>query len=215
MLNPCDREVTEYQQSAVNKKHIAFSILHNVKTGKDKLIEYGSNPSNPNRETIPVLLKGNQFLYAHAFELLIKGIWELLYSKVFGRQEVHEYKHDIYRIYLTLDSGTKNWIQGKYDSIVEEYRNNFGDSSVVGPSNVGRLMSSFPYYSFEECLKMNEKLVIHGKYEFQEEGKINIVTGIFPIVSDDVDCLMIDMSNPELLYNKFLYNTIEYMESIL
>ena len=69
MKSAFNKELTDYQKSAKDKKHMALGILHNIMSGIDKLREYISNPSNPRKEIVSGLLQSNQFLYAHVFEL--------------------------------------------------------------------------------------------------------------------------------------------------
>ena len=213
MKSAFDKELTDYQKSAIDKKHIALSILHNIMSGINKLNEYASNPSNPRREIIlPGFLQCNQFLYAHVFELGIKSIWELSHSKVFGEKEVHKYKHNIYQIYLTLDMNAKNFMEEKYNLRVKEFNDIFKHSELyVTVDGYDKMaVSSFPYYSFEECLQVNRKIVTEGKYEFQKENKVNIVTGISPIPNTNGDGIMTSMEDP-----KFLHDIIEYIEKII
>lgn len=150
----------------------------------------------------------NPFLFAHTLELIIKGIWELSHSKVFGKEEINEYKHDIHRIYPTLDENAKKFIRRAYNRRVKEHQDMFRKSnlSVSISENSSRSLSSFPYYSFEECLKNNSKIVIHGKYEFQTERKVNIVTGVTPIPSIEEEGIMFGEASP------FLYDLIGYIE---
>ena len=214
MKSAFNKELTDYQKSAKEKKHMALGILHNIMSGTDKLREYYvSNPSNSSRDIILLgFSQCNQFLYAHVFELGIKSIWELSHSRVFGKKEIHKYKHNIYRIYRTLDMNAQKFMEEKYNLRVKEFYDVFKDSdlhvTVDGYDEMA--VSSFPYYSFEECLQVNRKIVTEGKYEFQKEKKVNIVTGISPIPNTNGDATMTSMEPSE-----FLYDIIKYIEKII
>ena len=147
-----------------------------------------------------------------ALQLGVKSIWELSHSRVFEKKEIHKYKHNIYRIYLTLDMNAKKFIEEKYNLRVKEFNDVFKDSDLhVTIDGYDKMaVSSFPYYSFEECLQVNCKIVTEGKYEFQKENKVNIVTGISPIPNTNSDAIMISMEPSE-----FLYDIIKYIENVL
>lgn len=199
-----NNELNEYQKSAVHKKSIAIGIINNTISGFRKLKDYVDNGG----EMKIGFLICNPFLFAHTLELIIKGIWELSHSKVFGKEEISKYGHNIHKIYLTLDENAKKFIRRAYNRRVKEHRDMFRESnlSVSVSGNSSRPLSSFPYYSFEECLKNNSKIVIHGKYEFQTERKVNIVTAVTPIPSIEEEGIMFGEVSP------FLYDLIEYIE---
>ena len=218
MRSTFGKELDDFEYSAIDKKYIALGILHNIIGGIEKLEGYISNPSNPKIQIISALLQSNQFLYAYVFELCMKSIWELSHSKIFVKEEFDKYKHNIYKLYLTLDINTQTFIEELYNSRAKEFNDLFKDIDLYVPvDGYNKIaVSSFSCYSFKECLQLNRKIVTEGKYKFREENKINIVTGISHILNTthmlntNSDTLTTCMEPSE-----FLYDIIRYIEKIM
>ena len=181
----------EYQYSVNQKLLIMKGVFHNMECGmKMQRI----NPSIGELDGSNML--ANQFLSAMIFELAIKSIWELSHSKVFGRTEINEYRHYIHKVYPSLKGDFREFISNKYNAEVayfhnelQEILNSYEGEDLTEANKV--FILSCPYFSLEECLKENSKIVTNGKYEFQKEGKINVITGIIPkpsLNNDQVDC---------------------------
>lgn len=132
----------------------------------------------------------NPFLSAVIFELAIKSLWELSHSTVFGSTEIGQYRHNIDRVYPCLKKNFREFIENKYTAEVTYFRNELQEILNSDPNltEIDReSILSCPYFSLEECLEENSKIVTQGKYEFQQEEKINVIIGIIP-KSDPVDC---------------------------
>ena len=136
----------------------------------------------------------NPFLSAVIFELAIKSLWELSHSKGFGSDEIGQYGHNIDRVYPCLSGNFREFIENKYTAEVTYFRNELqgilnSDHFLTEDHRVS--IRSCPYFSLEECLKENSEIVTHGKYEFKQGRKINIITGIIPRLdpsTDTVNC---------------------------
>ena len=172
--------LTEYQSSVNQKRHIMVGILHNM--------EWGMNARQINPTTgefVGTHMLANPFLSAVIFELGIKSMWELFHSRVFGRTEINVYGHYIDKVYSDLGVDFHEFISDKYDAEVkyfgnalQEYLNSYQCKNLTEDERTSIL--SCPYFSLEECLKENPQIVTNGKYEFQSGNKINIITGIIP-----------------------------------
>ena len=182
---------TEYQRSVNQKLLIMKGVFHNMECGikMEKI-----NPAIGELDCSNML--ANQFLSATIFELAIKSMWELSHSNVFGRTEINQYGHCIDKIYPCLKGDFREFIEKKYKAEVAYFHNGLQEilNSYEGKDLTEadrEFILSCPYFSLEECLKGNSKIVTNGKYEFQEERKINIITGIIPkssLKNDQVDC---------------------------
>ena len=178
---------TEYQRSVNQKLLIMKGVFHNMECG---LVMGKINPAIGGLAGSNML--ANQFLSATIFELAIKSMWELSHSNVFGRTEINQYGHCIDKIYPCLKGDFREFIEKKYNAEVAYFHNGLQEilNSYEGKDLTDSDLSCL-YFSLEECLKGNSKIVTNGKYEFQEERKINIITGIIPkssLNNDQVDC---------------------------
>lgn len=182
---------TEYQRSVNQKLLIMKGVFHNMECGiKMEVINPAFGELDGNH------MLANPFLSAVIFELAIKGMWELSHSKVFGKAEIKQYRHSIHKVYPCLKGDFREFISNKYNAEVAYFRNTLQEilNSDQGKNHTEDqrvFILSCPYFSFEECLEENSKIITNGKYEFQEGNKINIITGIIPISAlnnDLIDC---------------------------
>ena len=209
---------TEYQRSVNQKLIIMKGVFHNMECGMEK-----TNPAIGELDCSHILT--NQFLSAVIFELGIKSMWELSHSNVFGRTEINEYRHYIHKVYPCLKGDFREFIKKKYNAEVAYFHNGLQEilNSYEGKdlTEVDRVfILSCPYFSLEECLKGNSKIVTNGKYEFQEERKINIITGIIPkssLSNDQVDYYR--QPSPFLMeimnYIQIQLHTPDYVKNLL
>ncbi len=174
---------TEYQRNVNQKFIIMKGVFHNIECGMEKI-----NPAIVELDGNNML--ANQFLSATIFELAIKSMWELSHSNVFGRTEINRYGHCIDKIYPCLKGDFREFIEKKYNAEVayfhnelQEILNSYEGKDLTKDDRV--FILSCPYFSLQECLKGNSKIVTNGKYEFQKEKKINIITGIIPKSSNN------------------------------
>ena len=182
---------TKYQGSVNQKLIIMKGIFHNIECGV-KMEEI--NPAFGELDGNHML--ANPFLSAVIFELAIKSMWELSHSKVFGKTEIGQYGHCIDKVYPCLKEDFRDFISNKYNAEVAYFCNTLQDTlnSDQGKNyteDQKEFILSCEYFSLEESLEENSKIIIHGKYEFQQENKINIITGIIPNSApnnDLVDC---------------------------
>ena len=173
----------KYQCSVDQKLIIMKGIFHNIECGikMDRDLE-GNH------------MLVNSFLSAHIFELVIKSLWELSHSKVFGSTEIDQYGHNIDRVYPCLRGNFREFIEKKYTAEVTYFRNGLQEILNSDPNlteDYRESILSCPRFSLEECLEENSQIVIHGKYKFQQREKINVITGIIPKSdpsTDTVDC---------------------------
>ena len=197
---------TEYQRSVNQKLLIMKGVFHNMKCGMERI-----NPLIVELDGSNML--ANQFLSATIFELVIKSMRELSHSRIFGVTEINQYGHCIDRIYPCLSQDFCEFIQNKYNTEVAYFRDGLQEilNSDQGRKNHTEDERVFillcPYLSLEECLRENRKIAIHGKYEFQEESKINVVTGIIPYPSSNNDS--VDTYRQP---SPFLIEIIEYIQ---
>ena len=172
-----------YQCSVDQKLIIMKGIFHNIECGIEMDKDLDGNH-----------MLANSFLSAHIFELAIKSLWELSHSKVFGRTEIGEYGHNIDRVCPCLRGNFREFIEKKYNAEVTYFRNGLQEilnsDQYRTEAQKGAILSC-PYFSLEECLKENSKIVKGGKYKFQQGDKINVITGIFPRIkpsTGSVEC---------------------------
>ena len=183
--------LTECRRSVNQKLLIMKGVFHNMECGMkmEKI-----NPAFGELDGCHML--ANPFLSAVIFELAIKSMWELSHSNVFGKTEINQYGHYIDRIYPCLRKGFCEFVRNKYNAEVAYFRNILreilnSDQDKNHTKDERAFILSCPYFSLEECLEENPKIVTDGKYEFQERNKINIVTGIIPYSApnnEQVDC---------------------------
>ena len=184
----------EYQRSVNQKLIIMKGIFHNMEGGKE--IEK-TNPAFSELEGNHML--ANQFLSAVVFELAIKSMWELSHAKVFGDTEIQKYRHSIHKVYPCLKKDFREFISNTYKAEVVYCRNTLQEilNSDQGKNHTEDrriFILSCQYFSLKECLEGNSHIIMHGKYEFQQENKINIITGIIPNSTCDND--LVDCSQP-------------------
>ncbi len=185
---------TKYQRSVNQKLIIMRGIFHNIECG----IEIEKiNPAFGELDGNHML--ANPFLSTVVFELAIKSMWELSHSKVFGDTEIEKYRHYIHKVYPDLKHDFCEFISNEYNVEVACFRNALQEilNSDQGKNHTEdrkEFILSCPYFSLEECLKENSHIIIHGKYQFQQENKINIITGIIPNSTCDND--LVDCSQP-------------------
>ena len=181
----------KYQCSVNQKLHIMNGVFHNMECGM-KLAKINSALGDLDGRH----MLANQFSSALIFELGIKCMWELSHSKVFGRTEIDQYRHYIHKIYPCLKEDFREFISNKYNAEVTHFRATLqeilnSDQGKYYTEDERAFILSCPYFSLEECLKANSNIVTNGKYEFQPEQKINVITGIIPkstLKHDTVDC---------------------------
>ena len=178
----------EYQYSVNQKLIIMNGIFHNIECG---MILLKRNTALGDLDAHHMM--ANPFLSAVIFELAIKSMWELSHSKVWGKAEIKDYGHHIDSVYPCLREDFRDFISNKYDAEVANFCNTLqeilnSDQSGEGYTEDERaFILSCPYFSLTGCLEENKKIIIHGKYEFQPEPKINVITGIIPNSSSDQD----------------------------
>ena len=183
--------LTECRRSVNQKLLIMKGIFHNMECGIEM---EETNPAITELDGNHML--ANQFLSAVIFELAIKSMWELSHSNVFGKTEINQYGHYIDRIHLCLRKDFCEFVRNKYNAEVAYFRNRLreilnSDQGKNHTKDERAFILSCPYFSLEECLEENPKIVTNGKYEFQQEQKINVITGIIPNSALDnnlVDC---------------------------
>ena len=166
----------EYEHSMNQKLLIMKGVFHNMECGTEKMAV--TNPAFGELDGCHML--ANQFSSAWIFELGIKSMWELSHSKIFGKPEIKKYGHKIHKVYPCLREDFRDFISNKFNSEVTYFHNKLQGESKDLPEADKVFILSRPYFSLEECLKENSQIITDGKYEFQDEKKINVITGIIP-----------------------------------
>ena len=179
--------VIEYQRSVNQKLHIMNGIFHNIECG---MILDERDPAF--RDLDGRHMMANPFLSAVIFELAIKSLWELSHSKVWGDAEIRGYGHHIDSVYPCLREVFREFISNEYDAEVAHFRSTLqeilnSDQRKNYTEDEREFILSCPYFSLTECLEENKKIIRDGKYEFQPEPKINVITGIIPNDPSDHD----------------------------
>lgn len=161
----------DFEIKIKEKLHIMKGIFHNMECGM-KMEEI--NPAFGELDGNHMLV--NPFLSAVIFELAVKSLWELSHSRIFDNPEITKYGHCIRKIYPCLNEGFCNIIRNKYELEVMHFHNELHEilhsyqyKDLTKNEKVSIL--SCPYFSFEDCLKENAKIVKNGKYEFQQSSK--------------------------------------------
>ena len=200
----------KYEISINQKMLIMKGVFHNIECGMKTL-----KPHTVFGEIEGYHMLANPFLSAVIFELAIKSMWELSHSKIFGRPEIKKYGHKIHKVYPCLNEGLRNVIQYKYELEIIHFRNRLHE--ILHSYQYKHLTEderdsilTCPFLSLEECLKENSKIIVKGKYEFQQPLKINVVTGIVPkplTDNNEVECFR--QPSP------FLIGIIDYIENEL
>lgn len=178
----------KYKKSANQKLAIMNGIFHNMECGveMDRI-----NPAFVELDGNHML--ANPFLSTVIFELAIKSMWELSHSKVFGKAEIKDYGHSIHRIYPCLKGDFQDFISNEYEVEVRYFGDTLQDTlnSDQGEhytEDQKEFILSCSYFTLEQCLKDNSKIIKNGKYKFQHQNKISVITGIIPnsVLNNDI-----------------------------
>ncbi len=166
--------MNQYQDSVNEKIRIMRGLLFNIECG----IELTSKiPSGVG--FIDHAFFANPFLYSVIFELSIKSMWEISYTKVFDKKK---YGHRIVEVYPDLKKEFCDFISNQYNLEVSRFRENINKHQ--NDYKKGESPTT-DFLSIEECLAENNNLIVNGKYEFQLGNKINVVSGIIPNQTSD------------------------------
>ena len=144
---------------------------------------------------IPINYEYSQHILSNAFlstlilELSIKALWELSRKKIFNHRDWKD-GHDILKIYNDLSPNIQEFISSKYDAELKYFQTAFEEwLNSYKSQNISRehkdYLLSAQYYSIEDCLEVNRTIVCDGKYAFQIEDKINVITGCIFVSEGD------------------------------